>query len=351
MRQTLVGASSPVWDLAPDVARVLFSSWCSGVPQFVACGDAIVERMLGSEVLPHVEPDPSTVVHILPHQARPPLAPYEVYVGNGVQGCECSVPSIWSDPLAEVDVFHKSGEKLAYSEYMDARLDWKAWLSPLVGKTLVCTCTKQNCHAVQLSQGVNVPLQQQLESETDEENDEKEDYYPNLLEDSDEEPEEREWDQPEVSSKTLWAANETLGQPKPSVDRKPSWPASWHWLIAQIRAATTLIFWEIFAGCTLQSSLLPRVGRLARPRTSCGTRAGTCSTRSSFLFSWALCWREEHDCHTWVPRVQVCPWLSTGSRAMPFGMPSTRRALQISTRSNVTWWRQATFWCMSVLLC
>ena len=110
----------------------------------------------------------------------------------------------------------------------------------MLGKTLVCPCSepKTKCHAESILAGVNVLLQKKVE-ERNQETEIEDDEPPGLCDDSDEE----EWDQSEnVSRSLLWAANETLGMPAPQAIRKPSWPASCHCLISQIRAATTLIF-------------------------------------------------------------------------------------------------------------
>ena len=249
MRDAILGDSSPLWEMDPEVARVLFCSWVSGSEQVVIARSSIQESMLDNGCCQQpVELVPSTVVHIDSQSACPPLSSNEVYVGSGVPGCQYFVPSIWSNPFDSFDLVSTDGEIVSFQDYVESRVDWESWLSPLVGKTLVCSCDKGQgeCHAEVLLAGVSVLLQNKLEEEKEEEEEE----MPALLdEDVSDEEDEQETDHKVVDKRTLWAANETMGKRTSKVDAKPSWPASWHWLVAQIRAATTLIFWEIFAGC------------------------------------------------------------------------------------------------------
>ena len=240
-----MGASSIICEMNPELARVLFCSWPSGEGPVVFARQSVQERMIDQcgNMAP-VEFVPSTLVHIDPLRACPPLASNEVHVGNGVPGCQYFVPSIWSNPFKDIDFVSESNDVVTFEEYMDSREDWEAWLSPLLGKALVCSCGRSadECHATDLLAGVNVLLQQRLEEEEEE--------VPSLIGDeSDDEDDEEEWDQRGASQSSSWAANETLGKSHAKIDAKPSWPTSWHWLIAQMRAATTMIFWEIFAGC------------------------------------------------------------------------------------------------------
>ena len=246
-----MGPSSEIWEMDPDCARVLFTSWVSGKVEIVQLRNALSECMLGTRrKFASVELSQCALRHVRVHEIQPPLAPDEVYVGNGVENSEYFTASQWCNPFQDMDFYwdEEETQQVSFCEYLDSRMDYEDWLYPLVGKVLVCTCTEPQCHATHLVSAVN-ELTEQLRAQNTTENlvgtevDDGED----ILGSGDGDP---EWDTPTGTTKqALWSANETVGKPPTRVSQKPSWPSSWHWLLAKVRMAQTLLFWEIFAGC------------------------------------------------------------------------------------------------------
>ena len=194
------------------------------------------------------------IVHVKDTELFPPLACNEVYVGNGVEGCNYFVPSRWATPFAYgMDSGKAKFSRAQFKRYALTRRDREEWLRPLFGKRLICSCQSKHCHTGELIDLVSEELQAQLEEQQTCEDDE----LPDLVSDEDTEV---DWDSPEASRETMWAANETLGTKVPEVSQKPGWPNAWHLLLAQIRLSTTLLFWEIFAGCAELTSQFERTG-------------------------------------------------------------------------------------------
>ena len=189
---------------------------------------------------------PCRLRHIPVQQITTPLAPDEVYVGSGVPGSEYFITSQWCDTCADFSFFKESNCRQAVKlcDYLESRADTEEWLCPLVGNILVCTCDKSDCLAVQLVAASN----QLMEAQRAQAGEDLQ-FHECFKEDPDSEFE-VEWGDPEdVQQQALWAANETVSKEPSPVARSPTWPSSWHWLLAKMRAAQTLIFWDISAGC------------------------------------------------------------------------------------------------------
>ena len=177
------------------------------------------------------------MVHVKPELAVPPLAPEEVYVGNGILHCQYFVPSMWCNPF--VDASPGTDGLHLFRSYVHHRMDVLQWLTPLTGRILVCTCLLgDHCHAHVLADTVETLVLPQLDD-------------PPPLCGPEEDTEECEDLPGPVSQQVLEAVNETLrtaSRSRGSFSRKPSWPVEWHLLLARIRLATSLLFWEVFAG-------------------------------------------------------------------------------------------------------
>ena len=86
MRQSILSASSSLWETDPEVATVLFFSWPSGDPLVVAARNSILASEIFEVNPTSIEFLAPEVVHVEEHALYPPLAVNEVYVGNGVHG-------------------------------------------------------------------------------------------------------------------------------------------------------------------------------------------------------------------------------------------------------------------------
>ena len=239
MRLRIVGPASPLRHAAPEVATVLFYSWPSGNPNVVACRNSIMMSEIHETNVLTFESMVPEIVHVKDTELFPPLACNEVYVGNGVEGCNYFVPSRWATPFAYgMDSGKAKFSRAQFKRYALTRKDREEWLRPLFGKRLICSCQSKHCHTGELIDLVSEELQAQLEEQqTCEELPEA----PSQRQQEDEEKE-VEWDSPDASRETMWAANETLGTKVPEVSQKPGWPDAWHLLLVQLRPSTTLLF-------------------------------------------------------------------------------------------------------------
>ena len=177
----------------------------------------------------------TSVLHVSPGCLVPPLAADEVYVGAGEPGSTYFVATPWADPFSACSQLGQ----MEFHHYVNRRCDTAAWLRPLVGKKLVCTCDNTNCPAGHLAERAN----DLFASHTDDQlhhSDADEECDTDVIE-----------DHGPVTAEVIETLNETLRTPYSDIHRKPSWPETWHLLLGKVRLATTLLFWEIFAGVAM----------------------------------------------------------------------------------------------------
>ena len=181
-----------------------------------------------------------------------PLPMGAVYVGAGRKSFPVK-PSVWLNPCEFVACEGSSLD--AYYEIAFLRPDLRQWLAPLASaQVLVCDCASEecSCHARVLLRLLNMfgsyspPVKSSCVDE--------EMVCPEC------EPEEAD-DDILVCTTRVCDVNETIrGSLESSVPRGVGYPESWQQLISNVRSAPQRIFWELFAGCAILTSMFLEQG-------------------------------------------------------------------------------------------
>ena len=217
----------------------------------------------------------------------------------------------------------------SFEEYGLCRNDWKEWLTPLLGKTLVCDCQDpQDCRGLLLCQWckdiVNSEASLAVTMADEYHLHEDEDGMHDVVVDFDEasdlasatsgkaQPCEGEGsldDAVAISDETTRSAN---------LPAQPSWPPEWTALVQKMRGYTQRAFWEIFCGTMVATIAFAAVGWQVGPgidvlihdsynimnplflslifglllegRVRCLWLAPPCS---SFSIAWNSCWKTQ----------------------------------------------------------
>ena len=233
----LIGQGGILWEAHPPMGLVLLSSVPSGSAQVVGLRHQL-QAMLACPPLPKLAPGVIT----LQHSCAP--GPYHgqfVYIGFG-QSDPQGRPSPFANPFEFTCPL--ASRIAAFEDFMDARADLSWFLRPLCGKTLVCDCDHAHlCHGTSLIKYVHRCFA-------------LENAGPSLgvsscaveSEEADDSGDERPSNQGVFKPEDWHSIDETLrGRPDVRAER-PKWPKTWSLLVACVRAAQVLLFWEIFSG-------------------------------------------------------------------------------------------------------
>ena len=238
-----MGKDAVLWSAAHELAltlRVSLPSPCSRIRGL--CNNIMHVCQILPSLIPRVT-SPSVVVPLSSLSSPLPLS--HLYVGRGNSSFPIR-PSPWANPFSVL--CNDQVESLSqYIRYINLRPDSDYVLSLVTkSRVLVCDCPTSPCicHALYLSQ-VGWSCDDVEMQVADDCNDyDSWDYWQPLTQ-SDEicspcfEP-----------TTAMYDMNETIRSSltPPSVPRGPGITGSWSALIAQVRLATTLMFWELFAG-------------------------------------------------------------------------------------------------------
>ena len=250
----LLGSESILWYWHTEIAFVLWMSMPSGCPVVRLHGNALAS-MLG---LSSPSFCVSASLHCRPLSSfSPPLPIGSAYVGAGCKSFPIK-PSVWLNPC---DFIACNGSPLdAYYEIALLRPDLQHWLAALASvQVLVCDCPSEDCscHArvlLRLLHMFGAPSQSAKTSCGDDEM-----LCPEC------EPEEAD-DDILIGSTSVSDINETIrGSLESSVSRGVGYPESWQKLIFRVRSAPQRIFWELFAGCAILTSMFLEQGWCCGP--------------------------------------------------------------------------------------
>ena len=246
-----MGEASDLWALSPQIALALWTSLPSGNLEIT-----ILRQALGS--LMDLGPPQfciSVGLKVLPlHRFKPPLPIGCVYVGAGCSNFGVK-PSAWLNPYDFVGGGVPPVD--AYLRLAKMRPDIGSWLSPLGrASALICDCTGDGCkcHAkallkllINFGQNKNaIAFKRKAYEES-----------PRVA--GNEEPANVE-EEEDVSS---FEINETVRGLR--VQTSVGYPTKWHSVIEEVRNAGRRIFWEIFAGCAILTSMFLECGWCCGP--------------------------------------------------------------------------------------
>ena len=139
----------------------MFFSWPSGNPRVVSARKAIQSSEIFEAELATVDLFEPEVVHVSVEELFPPLAQNEVYVGNGVAGCQYFIASRWATPCVAAAGGVARNSLARFRNYAQSRMDRSQWLRPLIGKRMVCDCEGKFCHTEVLEEMVKEELDTQ----------------------------------------------------------------------------------------------------------------------------------------------------------------------------------------------
>ena len=250
----LLGAESILWSKHVEIALVLWMSMPSGCPEVRLLGNALSSMLSLAPVSFYA----STVLRCRPlGYFSVPLPVGAVYVGSGCKMFPMK-PSVWLNPFEFIAC---EGSPLdAYYEVALLRPDLYNWLAPLASAhVLVCDCLSEDCicHARVLLRLLNMFGSYSKSGDVIEEDAEM--VCPEC------EPEETSDDKVVVPTGVM-DLNETIrGSLESSVSRNVGYPESWQSLISSIRGAPQRIFWEMFAGCAILTSMFLEQGWVCGP--------------------------------------------------------------------------------------
>ena len=180
--------------------------------------------------------------------AQPWPANY-IYVGHGPRGCGLN-PSPWGSPYASASLVDQCPHDEQFVRYAEARADLLYWLRPLVGKRLICHCSKK-CHATHLVALIGKHFKHGRNN--------SQNFQPpfGLHE----------------ASRSVTPSDAVLGDPNNGgielVGCAPytgvGWPDEWTILVESIRGSPYGLAWEIFAGCQSITQALSHRGWTCAP--------------------------------------------------------------------------------------
>ena len=236
-----MGEQAILWKSHPTVALCLWVSIPSGSVEIDVFRRALV---LSSGILEQ-KLCVSPMLKVLSlHRFCPPLPIGCIYVGVGSSEFGLK-PSVWLNPFSFFEM-HDVSLKL-YLSFSRMRPDLRNWLAPLAkASALVCDCKSHVCHChASLLIDLLVELSDPVSSNAD----------PECCDDRDcptVEPQEAESDV--VVSMGQVPVNETTRGN--NIPLNVGHPSSWTEIIEEVRASPQRIFWEIFAGCAILTSML-----------------------------------------------------------------------------------------------
>ena len=236
----LLGRQSTLWKTDTVSALVLWVSFPSPSMEVSILRDAICD-VVRPPVPEFGFPSNLVIKPLVTFEAPLPIG--AVYVGNGSLSFPLK-PSVWLNPFILVPVTGSC--MFAYYQMALLRPDLLNWLLPLSSASvLVCDCVSESCecHA-----SVLLRLLEECSSQKPVQPD-SEEVVEELCPECDPSLDEADDD--------LIQVNETL---RGGISRGVGYPSSWQKLIHQVRAAPQKIFWEIFAGCAILTSMFSEQG-------------------------------------------------------------------------------------------
>ena len=152
MRQALVGAAAPMWVSTPTDAAVLLVSIPSGDLDSVRLRTVLINLRPGPPPAPSSRKAPIVSHSTLDESALP--SNY-IYIGASTS-TRLSTP--WLDPTEHVTGYG------TFDEYLYWRRDLLQFLAPLLGSTLVCSCSRgEGCHGYRLREACIMVLEASVE--------------------------------------------------------------------------------------------------------------------------------------------------------------------------------------------
>ena len=129
MRRALISNASPLWISAPLSAATLAASMPSGDASVVAIKERLFALSFSTALLQPFATLP-TVSHSMEQAMILPMNSTYVATGSARR-----LPSPWLDP------YRLPGASCGtFVSYAVARMDFKIWSRPLIGKVLICDC-------------------------------------------------------------------------------------------------------------------------------------------------------------------------------------------------------------------
>ena len=236
------------------VALVLWASLPSGDPKVSALCSAL-SSLVG---VPGTSFSASASLKVLPLCSfSPPLPIGSVYVGAGNEEFGLK-PSVWCNPFKFLRL--SQSPKAAYKRLCLLRPDLLVFLAPLgAASVLVCDCRDDtcSCHA-----GVLVLLVRQFSTQKVVEREMSQPEEIVCGECDPEEPDD-ELVVPPSEGAAQMGVNETLRGV--AVPGSVGFPTMWEAMVDEVRSAPQRVFWEIFAGCAVLTSMFLEEGWCCGP--------------------------------------------------------------------------------------
>jgi len=148
LRISFVGEGAPLWSRSPKLAMSLACSFASGRRDVREVRFSVFQSPLFSAPPPLVFPSQPVVFCV--NEVPSPLPSLCTFVGITDGSLSCC-PSIWANPYEALGP--PSASTLhAYKVYLSKRCDLDFLCRPLVGRSLLCNCDSEYCHAFALSE-------------------------------------------------------------------------------------------------------------------------------------------------------------------------------------------------------
>ena len=136
-----------------------------------------------------------------------------------------------------------------FRQYAASRCDQSFWLRPLFGKSHACDCSSDVCHGEVLLE-LACDLSSSLTPDTTESS-----LGQALLSTELGEDEMSLTEDEEDMSFTICCHNKSNETSRGKVFHRPGWPNVWHDLIRSVRSAPFMVFWQIFAGAAVLTTM------------------------------------------------------------------------------------------------